>query len=183
MRFFPFAFTSQRHLPTKHPMFCTVVILASLLLWITALSPPTVIKSPSLSNWGFWSKVESCPSVSFVHGMRIKYDAAISHDNTALNAIQFVCKHHNQHFDNITHIIGADGPFGVWQISFHYCSDGDYVIGFALQSDTSSSGDGTGANNFAAYCGKPDGSRNNLKLIKGSKFNLNRSNCILNFEF
>ena len=59
------------------------------------------------------------------------------------------------------------GPFGIWQ-SVEFCPTGQVIIGFALRSESNQGkGDDTAADNFAAYCGDPLGSRTSSARIQG----------------
>lgn len=114
--------------------------------------------------------MESCPPGYFAHGMRIKYERdSGSLDETGLNAIELACKNRAVPSSGDTYIKGAEGVFGGWQ-AYQYCPQGEYVIGFALQSESWRGGnkDDVAANNFAAYCGRPEAPRRRYSWIQGS---------------
>ena len=45
-------------------------------------------------NWGSWKDIVMCPSGSFIHGGRVRFEGAqgSSGDDTALNGLQIRCK-------------------------------------------------------------------------------------------
>ncbi|CAI2347787.1 unnamed protein product [Caenorhabditis sp. 36 PRJEB53466] len=145
-------------------------LLVLLLCFVAVISAEEVeIHSPRTTQYGDWHGWKRCPEGKFANSMQIKYEGdQRGGDDTALNAVALYCddlywsEYRKEHW-----IMSGEGSYGSWQ-AVKYCPPGQVIIGFALRSEPDQRGnDDVGADNFAAYCGTPNGERARGSYIQG----------------
>ncbi|OQV24803.1 putative Vitelline membrane outer layer protein 1-like protein [Hypsibius exemplaris] len=117
----------------------------------TDVIPSSVLTSPLVTNWGDWTVPSYCGAGHFVGGMVLRTEGSIDGDDTALNAIRFLCNSFRGNGDVLSTATPHQGYWGGWGREFR-CTAPDYAIGFELRSEPSINGDDTAGNNLRLIC-------------------------------
>ncbi|OQV24805.1 hypothetical protein BV898_01396 [Hypsibius exemplaris] len=135
---------------------------------------------PLVTNWGDWTVPSYCGAGHFVGGMVLRTEGSIDGDDTALNAIRFLCNSFRGNGDVLSTATPHQGYWGGWGREFR-CTAPDYAIGFELRSEPSINGDDTAGNNLRLICADYLYAQFGIEEIDGES---NRANCypFLNLE-
>jgi hypothetical protein len=124
---------------------------------------------------GYWGGGTVCPDGKFVVGVALKVQPlSTEHDNTAVNAIKFIC-------DDGTEITTAEGPDGEWTDPAK-CPEEQFVYSLRIRNRVYEEGiDNTGINDFMFFCrtkslsetselrfGNPEDSKDGILVAKGN---------------
>ncbi|MCE0463237.1 hypothetical protein [Pseudomonas uvaldensis] len=134
-----------------------MLVLAFFLLTLGTAEAAVPSDTSEQGPWGDWGAPAYCPANQYVWGFRVKGEPYQgSGDDSALNAIQLICKDTNTGAK--TYIRSLEGRWGTWGKD-HLCQETP-AIGFAIQVERfqgrdkeKGSKDDTAAGNIKMTCG------------------------------
>jgi len=122
-----------------------------------------------VTDWGSWGDWSYCDDGHFFVGYRLKIEAkqggwdktSNPNDDTAMNAIQFICDNENPKDSKFTTMdpdfrTSKQGQWGEWH-DWLFCPEKSYITGVRFFSDPAGAGgvkasDDTAANNMHVWC-------------------------------